>query len=480
MSPSRLVTLVGARLRPRPTGELRAALAAIEAGDLTVRVPEDGRGMAVDVAHCLNDLTARSEELVAGSRRIAEAMGQRWTEVLRIGESMSATAELTTTRAISASAASVQVSDNMNVVAAATNQMAATIREVAALAAAAVEGTRVGIEQARTTGATMNELHAASQRVSNVAGLIETIAAQTKLLALNARIEAARAGEHGQGFTVVAREVRALAEQTAGQTKSVAGTVAEITERSQRAGADLASITDMITEVSHGQTAIATAVEEQTFATLEIGRLAAQTAKGSSAIASDIGEILLANRRLAYGGSQGRNAASVLGDLEKSLRRLTESFTVGVSTTADAGVATAPVAISRNGITIISHGVQGNGLNEFEYQGDWSHSTANELSGESDSYCSMPDDSAMLRFEGRRVRFYGVTDAHHGMVALSVDDGAEVIVDEYSTSRHSGVMLWESPQLTPGRHVFKVRVADQKHADSRYFWTTIDRVEVVD
>jgi methyl-accepting chemotaxis protein len=479
VSPFRLATLLGSGPRRRPTGELSAALAAIEAGDLTVRVPEDGRGMAVEVARCLNQLTARSEELVAGSRRVAEAMGQRWTEVLRIGESMSATAELTTTRAISVSAASVQVSGNMNVVAAATSQMAATIREVAALAAAAVESTRVGIQQASATGAAMDELHVAAQRVGDVAGLIETIAAQTKLLALNARIEAARAGDNGLGFTVVAREVRALAEQTAGQTKSVAGTVAEITQRSQRAGADLASITEMITEVSHGQTAIATAVEEQTFATLEIGRLAAQTAAGSSAIASDIGEILLANRRLAYGGSQGRNAASVLGDLEKTLRRLTDSFTVGVSVAADAQLTTAPVATTKNGITTISHGVQGNGLHEFEYQGDWSHSTANELSGESDSYCSMPGDSATVRFEGRRVRFYGVTDAHHGMVALSVDDGAEVIVDEYSTSRHSGVMLWESPLLTPGRHVLKVRVADQKHADSRYFWTTIDHVEVV-
>jgi methyl-accepting chemotaxis protein len=479
MSHSRLGALVGTRLRARQFGKVTAALAAIDAGDLTVRVPEDGRGIAVEVARCLNGLTARSEELVVGSRRIAEAMGQRWTEVLRIGESMSATAELTTTRAISASAASVQVSDNMNVVAAATNQMAATIREVAQLAAAAVEGTRLGIEQATTTGATMSELHLASQRVSDVARLIETIAAQTKLLALNARIEAARAGDNGLGFAVVAREVRALAEQTAGQTKSVAGTVAEITERSQRAGADLASITDMITEVSHGQTAIATAVEEQTFATLEIGRLAAQTAAGSSAITSDIGEILLANRRLAYGGSQGRNAASVLGDLEKSLRRLTESFSVGVSTSADAGVTTAAVAVSRNGITTISHAVQGNGLNEFEYLGDWSHSTANELSGESDSYCSMPDDSATLRFEGRRIRFYGVTDAHHGMAALSIDGGDEVIVDEYSASRQAGALLWESPYLTPGRHVLKVRVADQKHPDSRYFWTTIERVEVV-
>jgi methyl-accepting chemotaxis protein len=459
--------------------ETQAALAAIAGGDLTVRLIQSRHADSA-ITHAINDLTDRTQQLVLATRRIADDMSERWGEVLRISASMSSTAEVTTTRAISASAASVEVSDNMNVVATAATQMAATIREVATLAATAVEGTRVGIAQATDTATTMRELHAASQRVGDIAQLINGIAAQTKLLALNARIEAARAGEHGQGFAVVAQEVRELADQTAGQTKSVEGTVAEITARTQRAGHAMGTITDTIAQVSNNQTAIASAVEEQTSVTAEIGRLAAQTATGSTAITGHIGEILVASRRLAYGGSQGRNAGAVLAGLEKSLRQLTDQFTVDASAAPAVGLASVakPSVICSNGITTISHGSQGTALNQFEYTGDWSHSTANELSGDSDSYCSMPDDRAVLRFDGRRVRFYGVTDAHHGMAALSIDGGAETLVDEYSSSRSAGVLLWESPPLSPGRHVLTVRVADQKHPDSRYFWTTIDHVEV--
>ena len=221
-------------------------------------------------------------------------------------------------------------------------------------------------------------------------------------------------------------------------------------------------------------------MEEQTSATVEIGRLAAQTAVGSTAITGHISEILVASRRLAYGGSQGRNAASVLAGLEKSLRQLTDPFTVDEASAlpVDVNRTATPMVTSSNGLTSISHGSRGNGLNQFEYAGDWSHSTANDLSGDSDSYCSMPDDRAVLRFDGRRVRFYGVTDAHHGMAALSIDDGPESLVDEYSPGRRTGALLWESPPLSPGRHVLTVRVADQKNAESRYFWTTISHVEV--
>jgi methyl-accepting chemotaxis protein len=465
----------------RARRDVQEALAAIAAGDLTVRL-DGSRHANSATARSINDLTNRTEQLVLATRRIAAAMNERWEEMLRIGDSMSSTAELTTTRAIAASAASVQVSDNMNIVATAATQMASTIREVATLAAAAVEGARLGIAQATDTGATMRELHAASQCVGDIAQLINAIAAQTKLLALNARIEAARAGEHGAGFAVVALEVRELAEQTAGQTRSVEGSVAEITERTQRAGDAIANITETIAQVSENQAAIASAVEEQTGATAEIGRLAAQTAAGSTAITGHIGEILVANRRLAYGGSQGRNAASVLAGLEKSLRQLTDPFTVNEASVLHVDVmkTATPMVTSSSGITTISHGSQGNGLNQFQYTGDWSHSTANDLSGDSDSYCSMPDDRAVLRFEGRRVRFYGVTDAHHGMAALSIDGGAESLVDEYSPSRCAGTLMWESPPLSPGRHTLTVRVADQKHPDSRYFWTTIDHVEVDD
>jgi methyl-accepting chemotaxis protein len=85
----------------------------------------------------------------------------------------------------------------------------------------------------------VEELNNNAQSISKMVSVIEDIAEQTNLLALNASIEAARAGEHGKGFSVVANEVRKLAEQVATSVKDITGTVDTIQTSSIQVNNDL-------------------------------------------------------------------------------------------------------------------------------------------------------------------------------------------------------------------------------------------------
>ena len=259
----------------------------------------------------------------------------------------------------------------------------------------------------------------------------------------------------------------------------MSATVSEIAQISHEATVAMASIRATIGSVSQSQDAIAAAVGQQTGATSEIGRLAGATAQGSAQITTLIKEISIENRRMAYGGSLGRNAAAMIGELHQQLVALTGGLTVPELQATEQGPASVPTAESVDGVIRVHQYVIGSGLHEFTYRGDWAHSAANDLYGISAAFCSMPDDTATLRFEGIGVRFHGSADAHHGMAAISIDGGEEVLVDLYSEQRKDDAMLWASPTLVRGPHVLTIRVPDEKNPLSRYYWTTLNRVDVL-
>ncbi|HKN17358.1 MAG TPA: methyl-accepting chemotaxis protein [Candidatus Sulfotelmatobacter sp.] len=289
-------------------GAIRSVLnqaEAIAAGDLT---RDD---LKVSSRDELGELTAAINGMSGGLKRMIVAIMDHSAHVA------SASEELSSSATVQAQGADTQ-KDQTTQVATAMQEMSATVHEVSenSLKAAnashnAAQAARQGGQTVQETLATMRsiadstckvamritELGKSSEKIGRIVAVIDDIADQTNLLALNAAIEAARAGEQGRGFAVVADEVRKLAERTAQATKEIAVMIESIqvetksaveamelgnrevesgVKKTSASGAALKEIIKMSDDVGGMIARIATAATEQSSATEQIKASVAQ------------------------------------------------------------------------------------------------------------------------------------------------------------------------------------------------------------
>ena len=216
---------------------LRIAVQAMADKDLTASVRVTGTDEIGQLGEAFN-------ASVASIRSILESVAHG-------ADTLSAATTQISARSVQNAGNAHTESSKINQIAAAAQEMTATIGEISHNAESAAIASRSSAETADKGGtvmqaatATMEKIAAAtssvadkmtslahrSEEIGKVVNVIQEISEQTNLLALNAAIEAARAGEHGRGFAVVAGEVRRLAERTKGATEEIAGTIRSIQE----------------------------------------------------------------------------------------------------------------------------------------------------------------------------------------------------------------------------------------------------------
>jgi methyl-accepting chemotaxis protein len=294
-------------------------LGRITDGDLTRRMKAnrgDEIGMAGDA---LDRLFAAFEGTVyafAGNTSVLKDAAQQLSAT---SQEMSSAAEETSSQASLVSGSAAQVNDSIQAVAVAVEQLSASVQEIASNAHQAAQIASEAVRTTDDTNNTIRSLGSASSEIGEVVKVINSIAEQTNLLALNATIEAARAGEAGKGFAVVAHEVKELARETAGATEDIAGRVATIQNHTGLAIDAISEIGTIVRTIHDIQTAIATAVEEQSATAAEIGRSVHEAAAGSSEIARNIAGVASAAQSTTHGAATTLEAATRLGETATSL-----------------------------------------------------------------------------------------------------------------------------------------------------------------
>lgn len=346
------LSLLLVRLIVRPIKNMARVAKRIAGGDLEHAVEVKSRDEIGVLGQAFNHMTKvisknlqnlrtqidRSNLLMESTKKTIQQLSSSTSQIMTIstqqsrGATEQATAMqevMTTSKEIAVS--SKEIAETAGSVEDIANKSLLACSEGESAVSDAIQGMSRVKDQVSLIAKSMLELGEMSQRIGGVVDIIEEISEQTNLLALNASIEAAGAGEAGKRFSVVAEEVRRLAERTIEATKQINQLISEIqrstnnaimaTEEGSRAGDEGASLVDKVSESLRNIIALSS---QTTQSAKEIHLSTQQQTSSSEQMASTISEISDISQQVVSSAKETEGAMGALNELTEKLKELVE------------------------------------------------------------------------------------------------------------------------------------------------------------
>ena len=301
--------------------ETLSVVSAAVAGDLTRQISLAGKsGMLESLSEGVNSLLdsmvqivrqikASSNEVLLGAQEIAKGNADLSARTEEQASSLEETAS------------------SMEQLNATVRQNADNARQANALATRSHEDVMRGSTVVRQVVATMNEIQERSSKISDIIGVIDSIAFQTNILALNAAVEAARAGEQGRGFAVVATEVRNLAQRSAQAAQEIKALIGS-SVRTIEAGAS------QVNEAGTTMETLVASFQEVSSLVSEISGASREQSQGIEQITTAVGQMDEVTQQNAALVEEAAAAAESLEEQASALVRVVSRFRVDGGTPA--------------------------------------------------------------------------------------------------------------------------------------------------
>jgi methyl-accepting chemotaxis protein len=280
-----------------------------------------------EVSGATREVASAATEIASSSEEIASGMNEQSSQVTQISSAI----EQMSSSVVEVARKSAEAANN-------AQESGKVATEGGQVVSETITGMNAISDAVTASAASVSELGKRGEQIGQIIEVINDIADQTNLLALNAAIEAARAGEHGRGFAVVADEVRKLADRTTKATEEIAESITAIqdetsqavermnagteqvkvgVEKATQAGQSLEQIVAGAQEVSSMIQSIAAAAEEQSATSEEVSR--------------NVEQISAVTKQTSEGTNQAATAAVQLSEKAEQLLRLVGTFKVDQS-----------------------------------------------------------------------------------------------------------------------------------------------------